>query len=172
MQGRFRHNPAVTRQDYLEIISRKTAALFAQGARMGAYLAGAAEPVVEGLSRCGFCVGMAFQIIDDILDVEGDGDLTGKPTGIDLKDGNPSLPLVLALQRDDEIKRVFQMKRPSEREIDAALKQVRSSGAVTESYELAHSYGQDALAALSLLAPSPYHDNLARFIHQLVDRTA
>jgi len=172
MQGRFRHNPRVTPEDYLEMISRKTAALFAQGARMGSYLAGASEGVVASMAECGFCVGMAFQIIDDLLDVEGDGGLTGKPTGIDLKDGNPSLPLVLAISLDPEVRRIFQKKRPSSREIQLALGQVRNSGVLAEAHRLAHAYGKQALEALERLEPSPYYDSLAFFVQQLVDRTA
>jgi octaprenyl-diphosphate synthase len=172
MQGRFRHNPQVTPGDYLEIISRKTAALFAQGARMGAHIAGASPAVVESMAACGFCVGMAFQIVDDLLDIEGDGDRTGKPTGADLKDGNPSLPLVLAIALDPQIKRVFRKKRPTSQEIELALTQVRCSGVPTEVYRMAHSYGQQALSALEQLEPSPYYDSLVFFIHQLVDRTA
>lgn len=172
MQGRFRHNPEVTREDYLEIISRKTASLFAQGARLGAYMAGASPEVVESLASCGYCVGMAFQIVDDLLDVQGDGERTGKPTGADLKDGNPSLPLVLAIALDDEVKRVFQKKRPTASEVQTALERVRRLGVLTEVQEMAHAYGRQALSALERLPPSPYYDSLSFFIHQLIDRTA
>jgi len=172
MQGRFRHNPGVTREDYLEIISRKTAALFAQGARLGAHLAGAPPAVVESMASCGFCVGMAFQIVDDLLDVQGDGGRTGKPTGADLKDGNPSLPLVLAIELDAEVKRVFQKTQPTNHEIESALDLVRRSGVLTEVQQLARSYGQQALSALEQLEPSPYYDSLVFFIQQLIDRTA
>jgi octaprenyl-diphosphate synthase len=172
MQGRFRHNPEVTREDYLEIIARKTASLFAQGARLGAYMAGASPEVVESLASCGFCVGMAFQIVDDWLDVQGDGERTGKPTGADLKDGNPSLPLVLAITLDPEVKRVFQKKRPTQSEVNDALDRVRRLGVLTEVQEMAHAYGRQALSALEHLPPSPYYDSLSFFIHQLIDRTA
>ena len=172
MQGRFRRNPAVTPEDYLEIISRKTAALFSQGARLGAYLAGASEVVIESLATCGYCAGMAFQIVDDLLDVEGDGDLTGKPIGIDLKDGNPSLPLVMAIPLDSEVRRVFEKQEPTTQEIQLALEKVRNSGVMAEAQRLARSYGQQALAALEHLEPSPYSDSLVCFIHQLIDRTA
>jgi octaprenyl-diphosphate synthase len=95
MQGRFRHNPAVTVADYLEIIERKTASLFAAGARTAAHLAGAPAALVEAMASCGRNVGLAFQVSDDLLDVEGQTAMTGKPRGIDLRDGNPSLPIVL-----------------------------------------------------------------------------
>src|SRR4029077_8394883 len=105
MQGRFRHNPAVTLADYLEIIERKTASLFAAGARTAAHLAGAPPLVVEAMASCGRHVGLAFQVSDDLLDVEGQSAVTGKPSGIDLRDGNPSLPIVLALAEDRELAR-------------------------------------------------------------------
>ena len=172
MQGRFRHNPKVTRDDYVEIISRKTASLFALGARLGAYMAGATPEVVESMAACGFAVGMAFQVIDDLLDVQGDGEQTGKPTGADLKDGNPSLPLVLAITLDPEVKRVFQKKHPTVREIADALDRVRGLGVLAEVQALAHSYGKQALVALDRLAPSMYYDSLSFLIHQMIDRTA
>ena len=172
MQGRFRHNPAVTREDYLEIISRKTASLFSQGARLGAYMAGTSPEVVESLASCGYCVGMAFQIVDDWLDVQGDGERTGKPVGADLKDGNPSLPLVMAIALDPEVKRIFRKKHPTAREIADALDRIRRLGVLAEVQEMAHAYGRQALSALEQLSPSPYYDSLLFFIHQLVDRTA
>jgi len=172
MQGRFRRNPAVTAEDYLEIISRKTASLFSQGARLGAYLAGAPTDVVERLASCGYCVGMAFQIVDDLLDVEGDGELTGKPVGVDLKEGNPSLPVVLALEANAEVKRVFQNARATHQEVAAALQQIRLSGVLAEVKLRARTYGQQALASLADLQASAYVDSLRCFIRQLVDRTA
>ena len=172
MQGRFRHNPEVTREDYLEIIARKTASLFSQGARLGAYMAGASPEIVESLASCGYCVGMAFQIVDDWLDVQGDGERTGKPIGADLKDGNPSLPLVLAIALDPEVKRVFQKKRPTTKEIADALDRIRELGVLTEVREMAQAYGRQALSALEQLSPSPYYDSLSYFIYQLIDRTS
>ena len=172
LQDRLRHDSSVTRDDYLEIIERKTASLFAQGARMGAHLAGASQDVIEGLAESGYCIGMAFQIVDDVLDVAGDGNRTGKPTGADLRDGNPSLPLVLALAHDPEVKRVFEKQAPSQQEIEAALEQIRRSGVLDEATRMAHAYGKQALGALEILPPSPYYDGLSFFVSQLVNRTA
>jgi octaprenyl-diphosphate synthase len=172
MQSRFRHNTQVTPDDYLEMISRKTAALFAQGARIGSTLAGASETIVGSMAECGFCVGMAFQIVDDLLDIEGDGNLTGKPIGIDLKEGNPSLPIVLAITRDLEVRRIFQKKKPTSEETARALERIRRSGVLAEARQLAESYGTQALTAMEKLEPSPYYDSLVFFIDQLLDRTA
>jgi octaprenyl-diphosphate synthase len=100
LQARFRRNASVTPADYLEIVDRKTASLFATGARTAAHLAGAGPAVVDAMRACGMHVGRAFQMQDDLLDVEGTTARTGKPRGLDLRDGNPSLPIVLALAED------------------------------------------------------------------------
>jgi octaprenyl-diphosphate synthase len=171
MQGRFRHNPAVTFQDYLEIISRKTASIFQQGARTAAYLAGAAEPVVESMAAYGFNVGMTFQVVDDLLDVEGTEERVGKPVGIDLRDGNPSLPIVLAVGRDVEVARAFQSPDLSESEIGYIRGRIRASGVLAEARALAAEYGERARRSLDVLPPSPDKDEVAVVIDELLDRT-
>jgi octaprenyl-diphosphate synthase len=170
MQSRFRHNRAVTLADYLEIISRKTASIFQQGARTAAYLAGASHAIVEGMAACGFNIGMAFQIVDDLLDVEGNEALIGKPVGIDLRDGNPSLPVVLALRRDDEVGRVFETPAPSPADIQMALTRIRRSGVLSEAHQLAAEYGARARRQLDVLRPSHRKDQLLALIDQLIER--
>src|SRR5262249_40578429 len=160
MQGRFRRNPAVTVDDYLEIIARKTASLFSQGARVAAHLAGVDARGADAMALCGFNIGMAFQIVDDILDVDGDA-RTGKPVGIDLRDGNPSLPLVLALAQDAEVRRVFVTADASESEIVAALQRVRRLGVVEDVRRRAEDYAERARDVLDGLAYSPYRQALA-----------
>jgi octaprenyl-diphosphate synthase len=169
MQGRFRRNPAVTVDDYLEIIARKTASLFSQGARVAAHLAGMREEGVETMWSCGFHIGMAFQVVDDLLDVEGDEEVTGKPVGIDLRDGNPSLPLVLALE-DPEVRRVFTNTAPTPGEIDAALARVRALGVLDTVRALAEDYTTRARGALAVLPQSPYRDTLDGIITDIEER--
>ena len=121
MQGRFRHNPAVTVADYMEIIERKTASLFATGARTAAHLAGTPPALVDAMAGCGRDLGLAFQLSDDLLDVAGRPAVTGKPRGIDLRDGNPSLPIVLAMARDPEFARVFADPEPDAAQVEQTL---------------------------------------------------
>jgi octaprenyl-diphosphate synthase len=170
MQGRFRHNPAVTLADYLEIISRKTASIFRQGARTAAYLAAAENDVVEAMAECGYGVGMTFQIVDDLLDVAGSAVRVGKPIGLDLRDGNPSLPLVLGVRRDPEVARIFQKADPTPREIESALTRIRDSGVLEEVRALAVEYGHRALQALDCLPLSADKEQLLVLIRQLIDR--
>jgi geranylgeranyl pyrophosphate synthase len=170
MQSRFRHNPAVTVDDYLEIISRKTASLFSQGARVAAHLAGMGPEAVEVMWACGFNIGMAFQIVDDLLDIEGDEGMTGKPVGIDLRDGNPSLPLVLALGDDPEIRRVFVDPQPTEAAIRGALERVRRLGVLDSVRRFAEDYTDRARATLDGLPYSAYRTALDGIITDIEER--
>lgn len=169
MQGRFRRNPATTLDDYLEIIARKTASLFSQGARVAAHLAGMDAHGTEAMGLCGFNIGMAFQIIDDILDVEGDA-RTGKPVGIDLRDGNPSLPLVLAVGQDDEVRRVFVATNATDSEIDDALGRVRRLDVLSSVRRLAEDYTERARDTLDGLPYSAYRQALADIIAEVEAR--
>jgi geranylgeranyl pyrophosphate synthase len=171
MQGRFRKNPAVTLDDYLEIISRKTASIFQQGARTAAHLASAPTPVVEAMARCGFNVGMTFQIVDDLLDVEGKTERVGKPVGLDLREGNPSLPIVLSLRDDREMARVFQMPQPSEADVQSALSRIRSSPVMNQVRKLAASYADRARDDMKHLRPSDDRSQLLQIVDQLMART-
>ena len=82
------------------------------------------------------------------------------------------MPLVLAIARDSEVKRVFQKQRPTSAEIAEALERVRGLGVLSEVQTLAHSYGKQALTALERLAPSVYYESLSFFVHQMIERTA
>jgi len=170
MQGRFRHNSDVTLDDYLEIISRKTASIFQQGARTAAYLATTDAAIVEAMASCGFHIGMTFQIVDDLLDVEGTQARVGKPIGIDLRDGNPSLPVVLALGRDPEVARLFAKDELTTEEVHDVLQRIRNTGVLEEARVLATNYGRRARADLSVLRPSSDKDHLLDLVDQLLRR--
>ncbi len=171
LQARFRRNPTVTVDDYLEIIDRKTASLFATGARTAAHLAGAPASVVAAMQACGTQVGRAFQMQDDLLDVEGSSARTGKPRGLDLRDGNPSLPIVLALAHDAEVRRIFGLQQPTPADIEAGLARIRRSGVCRSVADRARDALGDALSAIAALPPSDYRTALEGLAHGLGDRT-
>jgi octaprenyl-diphosphate synthase len=172
MQGRFRHNPAVTVDDYYEIIRRKTASIFQQGTRIAAYLASAPESVIESMAECGYHVGMTFQVVDDLLDIEGTAERTGKPVGLDLRDGNPSLPIVLALGRHPEVVRAFQDASLSDVAVAATLERIRASGVLADVRLVAHEHAARARRCLEALPSSPDKDHLLSLIDQLIGRTS
>ena len=172
MQGRFRRNPAVTLDDYFEIIARKTASLFEVGARTAAHLAATDDGGVEAMARCGRHVGLTFQMIDDLLDVTGAEATLGKPVGLDVREGNPSLPIVLALADDDEVRRVFAKSQPSEAEVGSVLGRLRRPAIIDHGHRLALTHASTAREALYSLGNSPYRQHLLALIDQLVERAS
>lgn len=171
MQGRLRHNPSVTLSDYLEIIRRKTASLFEAGGRTAAHLAARGSPLVEAMANFGYHVGLAFQVSDDLLDVIGSPTETGKPRGIDLRDGNPSLPIVLALRDDPELARLFAQPHLEPVEIEAGLARIRRSGVLADVHQRVDEHVAAAHAELARLPESPYRAALTSLIDGLAQRT-
>ena len=172
LQGRHRRDPAVTIADYDEIILRKTASLFATGAKTAAHLAGATPAVVETMATCGRHVGLAFQMRDDLLDVEGHPAETGKPRGIDLRDGNPSLPIVLALERDPEMRRLFAAPTLTDADVERGLARIGRSGVLPAVAARAGAQLERALALIDSLPPSPARTALHEVALGLADRHA
>jgi octaprenyl-diphosphate synthase len=170
MQSRFRHNPDVTVSDYLEIIERKTASLFEAGARTAAHLAGASRSTVESMASCGRHVGLAFQVSDDLLDVEGQTARTGKPRGIDLRDGNPSLPIVLALAQDAELARLFASPRLGAVDVERGIARIRRAGVLGAVAARARDHVAAALGEVARLPASPSRDALEALTRALADR--
>jgi heptaprenyl diphosphate synthase len=100
-QSADRREPSRSVRRYLRRIEEKTALLFAMSFAVGAREAGCPPEVSQGLQRLGWCLGMGFQVIDDLLDFDGVGTETGKPVARDLAEGTYTLPVVLALRADD-----------------------------------------------------------------------
>ena len=145
--------------DYLRVIRAKTAKLFEASARLGAVLTNSAPALEEQCARYGQAVGTAFQIIDDVLDYDGTVEALGKDLGNDLREGKPTLPLILALQmgtqqQADVLRRAIEQATAAQATtLDPALLQevlhiVRESGALQASREQARK--QAELAAESL----------------------
>ncbi len=151
-----------TRQDiraYMQRIAGKTAALFRTAGECGAMLSLAPEEHVVALRDYGYNIGMAFQVVDDILDFTGDEELMGKPVGSDLLQGTLTLPSLLLMERnpkDNPIPKLFAAspnRRPQH--LAAALAMVRESGVIEESYDVARDFARQAREAL---APLPGDD--------------
>jgi geranylgeranyl pyrophosphate synthase len=103
MQREDAWSTAVTRERYLERCRLKTARLFEAACRLGAILGDPGEGAADGLAAYGERIGLAFQLFDDVLDVAGPSERTGKQRGTDLLDGTVTLPLIIARERDPAI---------------------------------------------------------------------
>lgn len=171
LQGHFNRNRAVTVDDYLEIVKRKTASLFHTGAKVGAYLAGAPSCLVDEAERYGLNMGIAFQMVDDILDVIGHIDLLGKPIGMDLRDGNPALPIILAvIDGDTAVREAFESANPTDEQIDAALTAIKTGSSIQEAKALSKRYAKEALKSVKKLPPSMYRNGLKTLVQLIIDR--
>jgi octaprenyl-diphosphate synthase len=171
LQGQFNRNRGVTLDDYIEIVKRKTASLFHTGAKVGAYLAGAQPNLVEEAECYGLNMGIAFQMVDDILDVVGHIDLLGKPIGMDLRDGNPSLPIILALQEGQvAVCEAFECPDPTEKQITAALAELQRGNAINHAKSISKRYAEDALRSAKRFPPSLYRNGLKTLVQLIADR--
>lgn len=169
MQGRFRRNPTVTENDYEEIIARKTASLFSAGTRIASYLAGMTETQIDDMDTCGREIGLAFQMIDDVLDIEGDPNKTGKRVGTDLLDGNPSLPIVRALHLP-AVDAAFRADECTAEMAAEALEAIKGAGISEAVREDAINHARSAHGRVGDLPASAYRDALGELIAGLVDR--
>jgi geranylgeranyl pyrophosphate synthase len=134
MQRRQQFDPDTTIEAYLERCALKTGKLFEAACRLGG-----------GSGAFGVALGVAFQITDDILDCSGVTIETGKIAGTDLREGTPTLPLLLAAQRDDAVRAAL----AGGSQLEGALLRVAATGAIEESREVALAYARSARACLN-----------------------
>ena len=169
MQGRFRRNPAATEADYIQILDRKTASLFGVGARIASYLATGDEALVSRMAACGLEIGRAFQMIDDVLDVTGDAGKIGKQVGTDLRDGNPSLPIVWGLELE-AVAHAFGTEDCTDADVDRALAALVDSGVPERVRELAVEHAKRAADTVQALPDTRYRPAMLGLVEDLVDR--
>jgi geranylgeranyl pyrophosphate synthase len=157
---------------YLQRISGKTASLFAAACEGGAVVTGATEDHVQALREYGHSLGMAFQIVDDILDFMGDEHEMGKPVGSDLMQGTLTLPSLLLMERypqDNPVGKLFSQRRRQEH-LSQAVEMIRSTDIPQESYNMAAGFGQRAEEALATLPGNEARDTLRDIVHYVLDR--
>jgi heptaprenyl diphosphate synthase/octaprenyl-diphosphate synthase len=162
----------VTREQYEERIYNKTASLFTTAAESGAVLSGAPEPLVQALKTYGASIGMAFQVVDDILDFESSPDQVGKPVGNDLAQGTLTLPAILLIQRYPEDNPVVALCEGKDREANRqrALEMVRNSSIIEESYQVAADFCRKAVEALAPIPDSPHKRALQDIADYVLER--
>lgn len=169
------HDPDLSVKDYLQVIRYKTAKLFEASARLGAVLAGADTALEESCATYGRSLGTAFQLVDDLLDYEGNSEELGKNVGDDLREGKPTLPLLLAMERASAPERNL-MRHAIEhgelQKLPEILVIVRRTGALEATREAARGEAEKAQAALLALPASTAREALLELSVRSVYRSS
>ena len=150
-------DPSRSATQYVETIRRKTAALFRAACELGALTSGADDTVRERVVDFGENLGLAFQVVDDLLDFVGDPRVTGKAPGTDLREGVFTLPVLIANQRDPAIAAELE---PGKRELGRVLPMLESTGALDAAFDQARFYVDQASDSLSQLPDSEWRSVL------------
>ena len=173
-QKKFEHNKAVTEEEYINIISGKTARLIECASKCGAYLACPHDlEKVERLGNYSYNLGLAFQIIDDLLDVIGDTNNTGKRVGNDLVEGKPTLPTIYGMEdpvHGTRIREIFENVGTDYDLAHEAIEHIKQTDSVERCFALANHYADLALGYLEPLEDSTYKQALIEFTKFIVSR--
>ena len=168
------HDADLAVDDYLRVIRYKTAKLFEASARLGAVLGGADAELEEHCADYGRSLGTAFQLVDDLLDYEGDTHALGKNVGDDLREGKPTLPLLIAMARSTDEERQLIRRAIEHGEVerlDDILAIVRRTGALEATRDAARAQADKARDALSALPESAAQKALLELCVRSVERS-
>lgn len=170
------HNWNTTPDEYMEIITSKTAALMSAACACGAILSGTESEAEESLSRFGLNLGIAFQLIDDLLDYTSSQEEFGKPVGKDLREGKITLPLIYTLaglQRSERsrLENLFKNGHAGQKDYRELITLVKNNGAIEKIRDKARSYVDEASRSLAPFPESPIKRNLLEVNQYILDRT-
>ncbi len=171
-QQDFERVATVTEEDYFKIINGKTAVLINAAAMAGGFLVTRDHDKLSIIDTYSIKIGLAFQILDDVLDVIGTGN-TGKRTGIDMTEGKPTLPVIYAMQdpvHGREIASLFVRDDLTDAEIAHALELIRKTDSIERCRRKAEAIADEAIEALKGLPESPYRDSLEGLALYIVSR--
>lgn len=169
-QGINRFDTSISLEAYLEKSYYKTASLIANSAKAAGVLSEQSAEVNHHLYNYGRNLGLAFQIVDDILDFTSPTEVLGKPSGSDLISGNITAPALFALEENSYIEVLIEREFSQEGDIEKALDFIHSSQGILRSKELANQYGQSALKHLDCLASSPSKEVLIELVDYVLSR--
>jgi len=160
-------------EEYLRIIHKKTAALFQAACIGGAYLGGGAPVIVEKLGHFGYGLGMAFQIVDDCMDLTVEDQALGKKAGLDLSKNDMTLPILylfseLTDARKDDL--LDKMRNPTAELLVEIRALGQETGALSRAMDRARAFAQDALEAAKGLPESACRDSLAQLVDYCLER--
>lgn len=169
-QGINRFDTSISLEAYLEKSYYKTASLIANSAKAAGVLSDQSAEVNHHLYNYGRNLGLAFQIVDDILDFTSPTEVLGKPSGSDLISGNITAPALFAMEENPYIEVLIEREFSQEGDIKKALDFIHSSQGIPRSKELASQYGQSALKHLDCLASSPSKEVLIELVDYVLSR--
>ena len=166
-------NPDLTEAAYMQVIEHKTAALFEASSHSAAALAQATPAQSEALRDYGLQIGLAFQLVDDVLDYEGTAEALGKNVGDDLAEGKVTLPLIVAMREgsDQDANFVREAIRSGGLEhLDRTVEIVRRTAGLQYTMDKARACRDTALSSASVLPESPTREAMIALAHAAVDR--
>ena len=164
-----------TEEIYLQVVRGKTAALFSAATEVGGVIAGAPDAHVQALFDYGDALGVAFQIVDDLLDFQGDAGAIGKNVGDDFRERKLTMPLIKAVAKADVDERDFWVRtiekgRQEEGDLETAIALLHKHGALTDTSTAARAEAARAKSALDPLPDHPVKDMLTDLADYVVDR--
>lgn len=166
------HNYNLSRAQYYKRIESKTASLISLASESGAILSNAPEKTAGELKSYGYNMGMAFQIVDDILDFTGEQEELGKPVGNDLFQGILTLPAILLIEqypKDNPIKELFEGKQV-EKNLKLAIEMILNSSVIEQSYKIANEFCSKCRQILHNLPDSAPQKSLLELVDYVTER--
>lgn len=174
LQAEVEHITTTPLDTYLRIIEGKTARPIEASARVGVYIGGGSGDQMDGMGTFGLNIGYAFQIVDDMLDITGREADLGKRRGMDLIDGKPNLPLMIAMQShyegSERIKEVFKKPAKTKDEVEEVLQLIHDTDALELSRRHAQEFVDKALEGLESIPESRYKDALRALAGTVLER--
>jgi octaprenyl-diphosphate synthase len=171
LQNVRREDWAMSQDDYLEIIEAKTADLFSAAGRLGAQIGGAETSTVENFAEYGRCIGLAFQITDDILDIAGNDKQVGKTLGTDAVQKKPTLPLIHYLNgRSIQERNAFLETLSGEPDAEQFVKILSDSGSLDYARSTAGQFIQKAIESIAACPSCPAVDSLKKIATAVAKR--
>lgn len=170
LQAEAAKNGRIDQKTYQKIIARKTASLFEAAARMGAELGQGEQAIIDALAEYAFNLGLAFQIVDDVLDIVGDPETMGKPVGSDVGQGAGAMMAQNGRQLATDVTAAPSTPVDAADPIAEMMAHLRESGAVDLAMAKANEYAGRSLNALDTLPDSPARNQLRELVDMVVER--
>ena len=171
----LRRAPDFSESTYFDLIRRKTAALTTLAVEAGVRLGGATDGAITHMCRYGEELGIAFQIVDDVLDVIGDPEILGKPTGQDLRDGTVTLPLIRALaaapaHRARSVRTIVEARVTTDEQWETIRRFIETNGGIASALHAARTHARLANKELAVISSSDARAALGRMLDYIIKR--